>query len=383
MSSKTEVAIIGGGVIGCSIAYHLAKHGIISQIIERDAIASQASGKAWAVIPSPGALVFFEGISVPEGSVRPFLSLCEEGFRRLPQSAAQLKEEGGIDIGYGELPYIRLAFSESEEKQYKERMSELQREGFDIGWLDRDEVVHRVPDIAPGIRGGLIFPQHQVEPYQYTLALAQAAEKRGVVVKQGEVVGFRSEKTRVNAVTLATGTTIEAGAVVLAMGPWTGQGTSWLGKEIPIKVEREQCLRVEIAQSLPLYRLTTVDSTIIPKVDGTVVLGRALQPEEAEDFNDTPTQAGMMKLIEAAVGLVPRLEEAKVIEHRVGLEAWPPTGLQPVLGRLPEWDNVYVAARLQTMGIIMSLAVGRIMADLIVKGQIETSVEHLSPAGIT
>ena len=379
MSSR-EVVVVGDGVIGCSIAYHLAKQGVSSQIIERDAIASQASGKAWAVFPSPGALVFFEGISVPQGSIRPFLTLCEEGFRRLPQSAAQLKEEGGIDIGYGELPYIRLAFSESEEKQYKERMSELQREGFDIGWLDRSEVVHRVPDIASGVRGGLLFPEYQVEPYQYTLALAQAAEKRGAGIKQGEVVGFRSEKARVNAVILATGTTIEADAVVLAMGPWTGQGTSWLGKEIPIKVEREQCLRVEISQSLPLYRLTTVDSTIIPKVNGTVVLGRALQPEEAEDFDDTPRYEGMMKLIEAAVGLVPRLQAAKVIEHRVGLEAWPPAGLKPVLGQLPGWDNVYVAARLQTMGIIMSLAVGRLMADLIINGREEEPLKSLHPA---
>jgi glycine oxidase len=376
------VVIIGGGVIGCSIAYHLAKQGVTSQIIEKDAIASQASGKAWAVFPSPGALVFFEGISVPEGSVRPFLNLCEEGFRRLPQNVAQLEEEGGVDIGYSELPSLRLAFSESEEKQYKERMSILQREGFDIGWLDRGEVITRVPDIASGVIGSLIFPQYQVEPYQFTLALAQAAEKRGVDIRQGEVVGFDSGKTRVNAVTLATGTTIEADAVVLAMGPWTGQGTSWLGNEILIKVEREQCLRVEIAQNLPFYRLSTMDSTIIPKVNGTVVLGRALQPEEAADFNDTPTQEGMMKLIEAAVGLVPRLEEAKVIEHRVGLEAWPPIGLQPVLGQLSGWDNVYVAARLQTMGVIMSLAVGRIMADLIVKGQIESSVDHLSPARI-
>lgn len=380
MSTKAEVVIIGGGVIGCSIAYHLAEHGVTAQIIERDAIASQASGKAWAVFPSPGALVFFEGISVPRGSIRPFLNLCDEGFQRLPRIATQLKEDSGVDIGYGELPYIRLAFNESEEKQYKERLSELQREGFKIDWLDRDDVVHRVPDIAPGVRGGLIFPEYQVEPYQYSLALAQAAEKRGTGIKQGEVVGFRSEKARVNAVTLATGSVIEADAVVLAMGPWTGQGTSWLGKEIPVKVEREQCLRVEIPRRLPLYRLTTMDSTIIPKVNGTVVVGCALVPEEVEDFNDMPTYEGMMKLIEAAVGLVPRLEEAKVIEHRVGLEAWPPTGLQPVLGQLPGWDNVYVAARFQTMGILMSLAAGRIMADLIVKGHTERSVEHLSPA---
>lgn len=377
MSSKAEIVIIGAGVVGCSIAYHLAKQGVPSQIIEKDAIASQASGRAWGVISAPAAaMILSEGTE--KDIARACQSLFEEGLRRFPQLAEELKEEGGVDIGFGELPLIYAVFDESEEKYLKERMSELEREGFEVSWLEGDEVKARFPDIAPGVRGGLLFPGQQVEPYRYTLALAQAAEKMGASIKLGEAVGFRYQGTRVNAVTLATGRMVAADVVVLAMGPWTGQGTSWLGKEIPMSIGRAQSLRVEVPQRLPPYQVSCSrkgDLTIVPRVDGTVVLGQWVEDEV--DFDDMPTEKAKRELVDAAVDLVPRLEDAKLIEHIAGLEGYPPDDM-PLLGNLPGWENVYLAVP-AVYGINWSPAIGRIMANLIVKGT-EKSIGHLSPA---
>jgi len=384
MSPKKEVVIIGGGVCGCSIAYHLAKQGVPSQIIERDAIASQASGKAWAVISAPARiLLFFEDTVVPRGSMQPCLSFFEEGFRRFPQLALELREEGGVDIEHDELPCLSVIFQESEEGYLKERLSQLANEGFEVSWLKEDEVKARIPDINPRVRGAVFFPGQQVEPYKYVLSLFQAAEARGASIKQGEVVGFRYQGSKVTAVTLAKGE-VEADVVVLAMGPWSGQGTSWLGKEIPLIVRREQCLKVEVPQRLPPYRLLNNQVAIIPKVNGTVILGRTgahdMVHEEVVNFDDRPTEEAKTSIMSAAVDLFPKLEEAKLVEHRAGLEAWQPNGGLPMLGRLPGWDNVYLAAWLATWGIQWSPAVGRVMADLIVKGHTEESIEPLSPA---
>ncbi len=382
MLSQAEVVIVGGGVAGCSIAYHLAKQGVPSQIIERDAIGSQASGKAWGVIsPSTNLVLYVEGSWVPEGSMRNCLGLSDEGLRRFPQLAQELKEEGGIDVGYGELPVIRAVFDESEEKYLKERVSQLKSESFEVSWIEAEEVKARCPDIAPGIRGGTLWSGQQVESYKYTLALAQAAEAKGASIRQGEAVGLRGQGSRVASVVLAA-REVETDVVVLAMGPWTGQGTGWLGKEIPMRVLRDQCLVLEVPQRLPPWRITSGlggGVAIVPKVDGKVILGH--REDDMVDFDDRPTEEFGLSVMQMAVDTIPRLEEARLIEHRAALVAWHPSGGQPLLGRLPGWDNVYLVTWLAGFGIQWSPALGRIMADLIVKGHSAEPIEPFSPAG--
>ncbi|MFC1977421.1 NAD(P)/FAD-dependent oxidoreductase [Chloroflexota bacterium] len=384
MSSDKGIVIIGGGACGCSIAYHLAKQGVPSRIIERDAVASQASGKAWAVISAPARLLLFlEGREVPQGSMQPCIGLFQKGFRQFPQLAMELKEGGGIDIGYGELPCIYTVSEETEERYLKKRMFELANEGLEASWIEARDVKARIPDINPRIRGGVLYPGYKVEPYKYTLSLLQAAEARGTVMKQGEAVGFRHQGTKVTAVTLTTGE-IEADAVVIAMGPWSGQGTSWLGKEIPQVVKRSQCLKVEVPQRLPPYRLLGNQAAIIPQVDGTVILGDGGASDSIrqrlEDFDISPTEEAKIKIATAANELLPRLEEARLVEHRAGLYACQPNGGLPMLGRFFEWDNVYIATWFASWGIQWSSAVGPVMADLIVKGYTEEPIEALSPA---
>jgi len=381
MSSKAEVVIVGGGAVGCSIAYHLAKQGVASQIIERDAIASQASGKAWAVMSAPASIVlFWEGIYMPKGSMWPSFPLFEEGLRRFPELAPELKAEGGIDIQYGELPAIRVVFQEDEEKHLKQQVCELAEKGFQVSWIDEYEVRARLGDVTPGVRGAVFLPGHQVEPYRYVLGLFQAAEAKGASMKQGEAVGLRYQGSRVMAVTLATGE-VEADVVVLAMGPWNKQSCSWLGKELPSRVTRAECLRVEVPQRLPPYRIYNAHGVIVPKVDGTVVLAaqRENHPDEV-DFDDRPTEEAKNTIIEATVDLVPGLIEAKLVEHRSALLDRQPNGGLPMMGQVPGWDNVYLATWMGGFGIMWSPAVGRIMADLIVKGRTEDYIELLSPA---
>ena len=392
--AQKEVVIIGAGVIGCSIAFHLARQGISSQIIEKDSIAARASGKSWAVFAYPPRVLGMEGkpsdqlFSMPEGGVQPWVELFWLGYHRLPDVALELKEKGGIDIGYGELTRIIITLSESEEEDSKASVSRLRDAGYyEVGWFDADDLRGIFPDINPQARGGVVFPHLQVEPYRYTLGLAQAAEKMGASVRQGEVVGFRRQGSRITSVTLATGTEVEADVVILAMGPWSGQGTSWLGKEMPIRINREQCLRVRVPQRLPAYMLTC-GASIIPQVDGEVILGHAGVPDMQTDFDvSLTTEEAKTKLLNETIGLLPILKEAELVEHRGDFEGWspPPNNIQPVIGRLPEWDNAYVAARFGTMGMMLSLGTGQVIADLIlaegrIPDRVKTMMEVLSPA---
>jgi glycine/D-amino acid oxidase-like deaminating enzyme len=96
-----------------------------------------------------------------------------------------------------------------------------------------------------------------------------------------------------------------------------------------------------------------------------------------------------MMLLTDALDLLPTLNEAKLVEQRGDFEGWspPPRRIQPVLGRLPEWDNVYIATRFGTLGMMMSLGAGRVMADLIIAGgrvpvRFKNMMGVLSPAGL-
>ncbi len=393
MSTQKEIVIIGAGVIGCSIAYHLAKRGAPSVIIERDSIGARASGKAWAVSTYPLRYLEMEGqpsnqlFSMPEGSMRPWLELFWSGYHRLPDLVLEIEEKGSINVGYGELVRIIVAISESEEWDCKEKLSLQRSQGYyETSWLEAEDLRALFPDINPRVRGGLAYPAFQVEPYRYTLGLAQAAEKMGARISQGEAVSFRHQGSKITSVVLSTGTEVKADVVVLAMGPWSGQGTSWLGKELPILVSREQCLRVEVLNRLPPYMMTCGVS-IVPQVDGSVILGHAGIADPQPGFDSSLTEEAKVEILNDAIDLLPGLEEAKLIEHRGDLEGWTPAPnhIQPVLGLLPEWDNAYIAARLGTLGMTMSPGVGQVMADLIIAGgripyRIKTMMEALNPA---
>ncbi len=397
MASREEIVIIGAGVVGCSIAYHLAKQGVPSQIVEREAIAARASGKSWAVFAYPPRFFAMEGqpqeqlFSMPEGSVQPWLELFWLGYHRLPDIALELKETAGVDIDYGELPWVRLALTAQQEDASKAALR-LQRErGFHEGyWMEASDLKDLFPGINPQVRGGMVVPYLQVEPYRYTLGLAQVAEKRGVSIRQGEVVGFRRDGSKVTSAVLATGSEVMGDVFVLATGPWSGRSTSWLGRELPVLINREQCLRMEVPNRLPPYGLTAPDGvTIVPKVSGNVILGHAGMADLQTNFDvSLTTEELKMKLLDEALELLPTLSEAKLVEQRGDFEAWspPPKRIQPLLGRLPEWENVYVATRFGTLGMMMSPGTGRVMADLIVAGgrppaRFKNLLEVLSPPG--
>ena len=396
MSPQKEVVIIGAGVIGCSIAYHLAKQGVPSQIIERESIAARASGKSWAVFAYPPRFIGTEGqpqellFSMPRGSVRPWLDLIWLGYHLLPDLALELKEASGVEIGYGELSWVRLALTEQQEAASRAALALQEEQGYHEGyWMESGDLRRLFPEISPQVRGGMVVPYLQVEPYRYTLGLAQAADKRGVRMRQGEVVGFHRQAARVTAAVLATGAEVTADVFVLATGPWSGKSTSYLGKGMPILINREQCVRMEVAKRLPPYGLTAPNGlTIVPKVGGDVIVGHAGRADLQTSFDATlTTEEAKMLLLADAVDLLPTLGEARLVEQRGDFEGWspPPKRIQPVLGRLPEWDNVYIAARFGTLGMMMSPGAGRVMADLIMAGgrvptRFKNLLEVLNPA---
>lgn len=383
-TQKPEVAILGGGVMGFSIAYNLAKRGVSCQVIEMDSIAAKASGRNEGGVSSPALLgVFFATPFSPPFTLQPCAKIFEDTFYGQPHLVKELEETTGIDIEFADTPCLMPAFTEEDEKTLKELVSVAQSKvgeskAYEARWVELDELKSLYPPISPDIRGAALAGMWQVEPYKYVLALAQGAESMGTSVKIAEATGFNTQGKRVTSVKLSTGKEIEADKVVIAMGPWSGRAASWLDVNIPLRAIKAQALKVQSSLDLPLYALAWGESSgngpfIHRTVPGPILAGyHEGRPDTWDDhspetWDDKPTEAARDWCIEGMLRGIPALEDAMLIQARCGILGYASDSL-PIFGNLPGWENVFIGAGLGTVGNSLSPGASRRICDLIMGG---------------
>jgi len=393
MSNSSDVIVIGAGAIGCSIAYHLGRRGISARVVDRESIATRASGKAWAVFTYPPTWIADEhcitqpseahqgapvdiNATVPGVSVGDWLFLHASSYDRMPEFAIELQERGGVDIEYCETPSTSLVTEEElEEAGGPQDLVQpcLAAGGVESRWIDGDALRKFFPSLNAAYVGGISHPAGQVEPYRFSLAMAQAAEKLGAKFVQGEVVDFSTRGETITGVQLASGNELQADAVVLATGPWIGKLSAKLDSPIACRPVFSECLRAKMPVDLPLHTLYAGALSILPKRNGEVILATYGH----KDFVDRPgfdaslSEETKLAVLEGVARVLPALEDATIVEHRGDLLAMAPTPpyQKPVMGRFPEWRNAYVAARFGGDGVCMSPATGELMAELIGTGR--------------
>ena len=214
-----------------------------------------------------------------------------------------------------------------------------------------------------------------MNPGLLTQALAQAAEGRGAVLKQGTAVaGFLRNGSRVAAVRASDGDTIAADHVVLAAGPWTRRVARRLGVDVPTRPVRGQMLA---------YRSTAVRHIIwgeggylVPKPGGFLFAGATV---EDVGFRPRTTRQGLIQVRRMATATAPALRYPEVASDWAGLRPGSPDG-RPIIGRLPGKDNVLVATGHYRNGILLGPITGRLIAKLVTEGKTEMSLEPFSLA---
>ena len=381
--SKPEVVIVGGGVIGCSIAYYLAQAGVKSQIIEKNAIGSEASGATRGLLCPAYARMAMQlrGADIPAA----FIRLGLEGLSIFRSLQHELREQSGVDFNYVETPLLYPAFTEQDEidlRQCEEDIKEElalngRTEEFDISWIGEEDLKSLDTHLRPGARGALCCRgEAQVESYPLVLAYAQAAESQGARVQSGTVVGLQKHGSTVTGVILLDGRRVDADIVVLAMGPWIGYAGSWLGTLIPVVPLRSQHYRFSIEGKTFPYGLNYGPHSLLPKVDGSILASS--YGLERVGFDNHVTEEKRLTTIKGAVSLAPSLTAATVTEGASGLVPYSADDL-PYIGAMPGWDNVYVAAGHGGHGLLLSAVTGSIIADLITQGHTNTNITAFGP----
>jgi glycine oxidase len=361
-----DVVIVGGGVIGCSIAYHLASAGASVTLFERNEVAGEASGAAAGMLaplsesPRPG----------------PFVELCLASLRLFPTLADALREETGIDIEYLPSGILRVALTEDEERELRHRLEWQRSLGLPLEWVDSEALRRLEPRLTPA-RGALYSPQeHQVSAGRLTQALAQAAARRGVVFEQGvAVTGLLTHGRQVTGLRTSSGK-VSAGRVVLAAGSWTGAFARRLGVPLPVRPVRGQMLAYADSAQTLRHIVWGEAAYLVPKANGFLFVGATV---EDVGFRSATTVRGQRGLQRGARGLVPSLAHSEIASFWAGLRPGSPDGL-PILGPVPGWDGLTVASGHFRNGILLSPITGRLMAQLLTEGRTEVSLAPFSPA---
>lgn len=317
-ASIPDVLIIGGGIMGTSAAWELARHGAKVVVLERSVPGAEASSAAAGIL----------GAQAEAHAPGPMAELCLASRARYAKFAAALGKETHIDVGYRETGVLRVAFERA-------RVSELQREvawqGRTVQRLDRASATALEPALSPRVSGGVRFAaDSRVDPKALLRALHIAALGRGVRFQSGAFVRrVKLGAGRATGVVLDDGSELEAQNVVVAAGSWTslidGLGLP-AGRVIPARGQI-----VEL--SLPTPPLSHVvfgpGAYLVPRDDGRLLIGSTM---EFVGYQREVTAGAVRDLLAHAIALVPSLERASLLSTWSNFRPYTQDEL-PLLGR--------------------------------------------------
>lgn len=356
--SAPDVAVVGGGVIGCSVAYHLAQAGASVALLERERVAAGASGGAAGMLAP----------QVEAEASGAFLDLCLRSRDLYPSFAAALREETGWSVGLDLSGILRVAGDDRSVTELLRRREWQAAAGMRVEWLDPGAARELVPDLGE-IGGALWVPDGQISATRLMAALTEAIVRRGVDLRQGvQATGLLAG----GGVATSAGPVL-AGAVVVCAGPWTGLLD--LGPACPVGPVKGQLLRLRTLPRTPAMTVFGDAAYVVPKPDGRAIVGATT---EDAGFDRRVTLAALTSLGAAARRLLPALGEAAFEAGWAGLRPATPDGL-PVMGRLPGHERVFVASGHLRNGILLAPVTGRALSDLVLGVPTEVDLSPFDP----
>jgi glycine oxidase len=364
-----EVVIVGGGVIGLSVARALARRGVRQIVlIERAGLGSEASSAA-------------AGMLAPQAEADcadDFFSLACASRDLYPEFAAALHQETGIDIELDHTGTIYLALTEQDEVAIGERYGWQTRAGLAVEQLTASDAHLLEPCVSEAVRGALRFPlDGQVENRRLVSALAEANRQRDVRLVTGVTVESLSiEQGRVTGVQTSTGF-ISTRNLVLAAGAWTSQ-LHHAQRGLPqVRIEpvRGQMICLEANPQVAQHVIYSPRGYLVPRLDGRLLAGATT---EQVGFDKRITAAGVHALLTSALEIAPQVLNLPVTDIWAGLRPCAPDKL-PLLGACDEVEGLVYATGHYRNGILLAPITGELIADVIVDTVMPSLIRPFSP----
>ncbi|HEX2502252.1 MAG TPA: FAD-dependent oxidoreductase [Methylomirabilota bacterium] len=383
MSPAREAAavVVGGGIWGCSIAYHLARAGL------RDVVVLERRELACGNTPQAAGLV---------GQLRSS-ELMVRSIRRVVKRLEGWAIEHGEESGFRQVGSFKLALTEGRVRELEEHVANARSWGLEVELVTPRAAGARVPFLdTTGVRAAAWIPgDGYVEPYTLAMTIARAARRLGVTFETGRpVTAIRVERGAVRGVDTPAGPLL-APRVVVAAGPWVERVAGAVGLAVDTVPLRHQhwttAPMAAVPADLPVVRVPDASVYIRPEVGGLMLGGFEARPkafsmaELPATFEIEHTEKDLGVLEELATGLTrafPALDGAPVLKGCAGLPTFTPDG-NYLLGAAPGVRGLWVAAGCNAIGIAGSLLVGEWLGELVLEGrtQVDTSSQALDRFG--
>ncbi len=363
---RSDVLVIGGGLVGCSIAYECAKRGLSVVVAERGETGRAAS---WA---AAGILTPIHLADYPPALV----DLCAAAQASYEAWTAEVRAESGIDPEFRRDGMLAIATDEAEEAELAKLHAWKLDHGQPFEALDAKGAARVEPLVNPAVRRALFLPDiAQVRNNRLVRAVAAAASRRRAhflacaEALDLDLVGGRVMGARTTAGNLLATTT------VLAAGAWSSELARRIAIPLPVEPVRGQMLLTEVPGGRLSRMVLCGDRYLVPRADGRVLVGSTT---ERVGFDATVTLDAVRMLAECAARMVPTLAEAPLRATWAGLRPGSPNRT-PFLGPVAGIDGLLLACGHFRNGILLGPITGRLIAQQIAGEKTDVALDAYGP----
>jgi glycine oxidase len=350
-----DVAIVGGGIMGCAVALRLAARGLGVTVIERGIPGAEASSAAAGIL----------GPQMEADAPGPLLDLGLRSRALYPALAAELRDSTGIDVGYSKSGVLAVALDGAGAAELTARRAWQMARGLRVESLSADAARALEPGLGPDVRAALRFTDDaQVNARELARAFSQAAALAGARFLQGRYVRRVVVKGGVVHGVELDGEVLSAGAVIVAAGSWSGLVE---GAGVPptvVRPARGQLVSIETRPPAFGHVLHVHGrGYLVPRRDGTVIAGSTV---EMAGFRKEVTVGGLEQILGLARTLVPSLADAPVTSTWSNFRPYTEDHL-PVLGTTPVRGLVLATGHYRN-GILLAPVTAESIAELVATG---------------
>lgn len=377
MSERRDVAVIGGGLVGCLVARSLSSAGFRVRLLERAGELGTEASTAAAGMLAPLMEQTEGSLGVDSPDEEAMMALCLEAVDQYAAFVDAIESEVDLTVHYRPHGTLVAILDDEESPGLESSAARYVAKGLAAEFLSGDEARRLEPALSPDVAAGMLLPDdHRIDNVALMKAAAELVERdpRIDVRTRARVESVIEQEGRVSAVRVE-GRRFDVSAVVVAAGCWSGE-VEGLPRPLPVFPVKGQMLELEVGAGIEERTLAGPGVYLVPRHEGRVLVGATV---EDAGFDQSVDPGAALRLHGAAATLVPRLEEAALCRHWAGLRPGTPDGL-PILGSDPELDGLVYATGHYRNGILLAPLTARVTAAVMTGGS--PSVD-LSPFSVS